>query len=72
MKTPWRSEAAVDTTSVLGSFAHAGSGNGQSVGLDDVTAQRRKEESNLTHTRPREHQVADLCPGARQYSALYF
>ena len=71
MKTSWGSEAAVDTTSVLGSFAFAGSGNGKSVGMDDVTAPPRKEESNLTHTRPRERQVADLCPGARRYSALY-
>ena len=71
MKTPWGSEAAADTTSVLGSFAHAESGNGKSVGMDDVTAQSRKEGSNLTHTRPRERQVADLCLGARQYSALY-
>ena len=70
MKTQWGSEAAVDTTSVLGPFAHAESGNGKSVGMDDVTAQPRQEESNLTHTRPRERQVADLCPGARHYSTL--
>ena len=57
----------MDTTSVLGSFAYAGSGNGKSVRFGDKWSPIYSYQTTGSKLEPicEVAGMADLCPGAR-------